>query len=40
MSIAVVTPDVSHIYGRSSYKTNIIKAITSQISNKFFDIYK
>ena len=40
MSIAVVTPDVSHIYGRSTYKTNIIKTITAEISKKFFDIYK
>lgn len=38
MSIVVVTPDVSHIYG-ISYLTTINKRISNQISRKYFEIY-
>lgn len=38
MSIVVVTPDVSHIYG-ISYLSTINKRISNQISRKYFDIY-
>lgn len=39
MSIVVVTPDVSHIYG-ISYLSTINKRISRQISEKYFEIYK
>ena len=38
MSIVVVTPDVSHIYG-ISYLSTINKRISNQISRKYFEIY-
>jgi cell division protein FtsI/penicillin-binding protein 2 len=40
MSIISISPDVSHIYTNSTYRTMINKRITSKISEKFFDIYK
>lgn len=39
MSIVVVTPDVSHIYG-IDYLSLINKRISQQISEKYFEIYK
>ena len=39
MSIVVISPDASHIYG-SSYRTMVNKRISSKITQKFFDIYK
>lgn len=39
MSIVTVTPDVSHIYGKD-YLSTINKRISSQISKKYFEIYK
>lgn len=38
MSIVVVTPDVSHIYG-ISYLSTINKRISNQISRKYFELY-
>ena len=39
MSIVTVTPDVSHIYG-IDYLSGINRRISSQISKKYFEIYK
>lgn len=39
MSIVVVTPDVSHIYG-GNYLSSINRRISQQISKKYFEIYK
>ena len=39
MSIVTVTPDVSHIYG-NGYLSGINRRISSQISKKYFEIYK
>lgn len=39
MSIVVVTPDVSHIYG-STYMSMINKRISNEITKKYFEIYK
>lgn len=39
MSIVVVTPDVSHIYG-ISYLSTINRRISQQISKKYFEIYE
>ena len=39
MSIAVVTPDISHIYG-SSYMSLVNRRISNQITKKYFEIYK
>ena len=39
MSIVTVTPDVSHIYG-NDYLSGINRRISSQISKKYFEIYK
>lgn len=38
MSIVVVTPDVSHIYG-TSYLSSINRRISQQISKKYFETY-
>jgi cell division protein FtsI/penicillin-binding protein 2 len=40
MSIVTISPDVSHGYSNSNFRTSVNKRITSQISEKFFDIYK
>jgi cell division protein FtsI/penicillin-binding protein 2 len=40
MSIVSISPDVSHVYTNSTYRTTVNKRITSKISEKFFDIYK
>ena len=39
MSMVVITPDVSHIYG-SSYLSLVNRRISNQISKKYFEIYK
>jgi len=39
MSIVTVTPDVSHIYG-NGYLSGINRRISTQISKKYFEIYK
>ena len=39
MSIVVITPDISHIYG-SSYMSTINRRISNQITKKYFEIYK
>lgn len=39
MSIIVIAPDVSHIYG-SGYTSPINRRISQQISQKYFEIYK
>ena len=39
MSIAVVSPDVSHHYNNSSYSSSVNKRISSRISNAFWDLY-
>lgn len=39
MSIVVVTPDVSHNY-KNDYLSSINRRISSQISKKYFEIYK
>lgn len=39
MSIIVITPDISHIYG-SGYLSSINRRISQQISEKYFEIYK
>ncbi|MFA5409303.1 MAG: penicillin-binding transpeptidase domain-containing protein, partial [Bacilli bacterium] len=40
MSIVAISPDISHRYSNSTYNTLVNRRITSQISEKFFDIYK
>lgn len=40
MSIVTISPDISNRYSNSTYNTTLNKRITSQISEKFFDIYK
>ena len=40
MSIVVVSPDISHSYGESTYQSAVTKRISAQITNKFFEIYK
>ena len=39
MSIVVVTPDVSHVYG-SSYMSLVNRRISNEITKKYFEIYK
>ncbi len=39
MSVVVVTPDVSHIYG-ANYLSTLNKRISNQISKKYFEFYK
>ncbi len=39
MSIAVVSPDISHKYNGSSYSSNVNKRISSRVSNAFWDLY-
>ena len=39
MSIVVVTPDVSHIYG-NTYMSMINRRISNEITKKYFEIYK
>lgn len=39
MSIVVVTPDISHIYG-TSYMSMVNRRISNQITKKYFEIYK
>ena len=39
MSVVTVTPDVSHVYG-NGYLSGINRRISSQISKKYFEIYK
>jgi len=40
MSVVVVSPDISHSYGGSTYQSAVTKRISAQITNKFFEIYK
>lgn len=40
MSVVVVSPDISHSYGSSTYQSAVTKRISAQITNKFFEIYK
>lgn len=40
MSIVTISPDISHRYHNSTYNTTVNKRIASQISEKFFEIYK
>ncbi len=40
MSVVVVSPDISHSYGRYEYSSAITRRISAQIVNKFFEIYK
>lgn len=40
MSIVTISPDISNRYHNSTYNTTVNKRIASQISQKFFDIYK
>lgn len=39
ISIVVITPDISHIYG-NSYLSSLNKRISNKISKKYFEIYK
>ena len=39
ISIVVITPDISHVYG-SSYLSSLNKRISNKISKKYFEIYK
>jgi hypothetical protein len=39
MSIVVVSPNISHAYGNSSYSSTVNKRIASRISTKFFELY-
>jgi len=40
MSVAVLSPDVSHSNNGSSYSSAVNKRISQKIANKFFEIYK
>jgi len=40
MSIVVVSPDVSHSYGYSSYQSAVTKRISSNLVNKYFELKK
>ena len=39
ISIVVITPDISHVYG-SSYLSSLNRRISNKISKKYFEIYK
>lgn len=39
MSIAVISPDVSHRYSSSNFTSNVNKQITARICNKFFELF-
>jgi len=39
MSIAVVSPDISHDYNNSTYSSSVNKRITSKASTAFFELY-
>lgn len=39
MSVAVVSPDVSHKYNHSSYSSGVNKRITTRISNAYWNLY-
>ncbi len=40
MSIVVVSPDISHSYGGSSYQSAITKRLSSSLVNRYFELYK
>lgn len=40
MSMVVISPDVSHSNNNSSYNSAVNKRISSQVANKFFEIFK
>ena len=40
MSVVVVSPDISHSYGSSTYQSAVTKRISANTVNKFFEIYK
>ncbi len=40
VTFTVISPDVSHSEGRSTYQSNINKRIADAISKKYFEIYK
>ena len=39
ISIVVITPDISHVYG-NSYLSSLNRRISNKISKKYFEIYK
>lgn len=39
-SFAVISPDVTHYENNSTYRTNVNKKISYEVSKKFFEIYK
>lgn len=38
MSVVVVSPDISHSYGSSTYQSAVTKRISANITNKFFEL--
>ena len=38
MSVVVVSPDISHSYGNSTYQSAVTKRISANITNKFFEL--
>lgn len=40
VSFTIVSPDISHTHSRSTYRSNVNRRISYQISKKFFEIYK
>ena len=40
VTFTVISPDVSHSEGRSTYQSNINKRVADAISKKYFEIYK
>lgn len=40
MSMVVISPDISHASNGSNYNSNVNKRISSQVANKYFELYK